>query len=138
MGDNRIEVLLLGESDDSFSYVRAFLERRGCRCSFAKSFSASLANFTPHSFQLILSAISGPLDHAFLSHMAARQCDAFSALRVENGYWWLPIMREGEHCLGSPALRSREFIPTLERTLQDIANHQANHRSYFATAAFSK
>jgi hypothetical protein len=33
----------------------------------------------------------------------------FYSLRVEEGYWWLPVLRLGKECLGTPALRGGEF-----------------------------
>ena len=44
----------------------------------------------------------------------------FYALRVEVGYWWVPILRLGEECFGAPVLRPSEFVDTLNEVLREI------------------
>lgn len=44
----------------------------------------------------------------------------FYALRVEVGYWWVPILRLGEECFGAPVLRPNEFANALDEVLKEI------------------
>jgi len=44
----------------------------------------------------------------------------FYALRVEVGYWWVPILRLGEECFGAPVVRPSEFANALGEVLKDI------------------
>ena len=44
----------------------------------------------------------------------------FYALRVEVGYWWVPILRLGEECFGAPVVRPSEFANALDEVLKEI------------------
>jgi hypothetical protein len=45
---------------------------------------------------------------------------AFLCLPVENSCFWLPAIDAGEECLGSPALRPREFAILLEEMFKNL------------------
>jgi hypothetical protein len=51
----------------------------------------------------------------------------FYALPVENGCWWVPILRVGEECFGVPALRPTEFAGALDEVLEQIEAGLALH-----------
>jgi len=44
----------------------------------------------------------------------------YYALRVEVGYWWVPILRLGEECFGAPVVRPSEFANELDKVLKEI------------------
>ena len=44
----------------------------------------------------------------------------FYAVRVEVGYWWVPILRLGEECFGAPVVRPSEFATALGEVLKEI------------------
>lgn len=62
-----------------------------------------------------------------ISLLGRSNCHVFYAYPVENGCWWLPLMNDGQECLGAPALRPREFVGVLDQTLKEI------RASHFAT-----
>jgi len=52
--------------------------------------------------------------------LSGSQTTLFYALRVEVGYWWVPMLRLGEECFGAPVLRPGEFVKSLEELLKEI------------------
>jgi hypothetical protein len=55
-----------------------------------------------------------------ISALGLSNCHVFYAYPVENGCWWLPLMKGGQECVGAPALRPREFVGALDQTLKEI------------------
>gem|GEM_PF-3170184 len=39
---------------------------------------------------------------------------------VEHGCWWIPALRHGRKCFGSPAFRGREFVVVLDEVMTQI------------------
>ena len=117
-----IRVLLVGDSPQSFFPHRQHLERSGCECEFVKSDQTAWEMLGRHRFDLVLSLhpsreASCPSLGVLLS---GSQTTLFYALRVEVGYWWVPILRLGEECFGTPVLRPREFPDALNEVLNEI------------------
>ena len=119
---NMIRVLLVGESPQSFFLHQKYLERKGCECEFAKCERTAWEMLSDRQFGLVLSlhpsrGTSSPSLGILLSGSTTT---LFYALRVEVGYWWVPILRLGEECLGAPVLRPSEFANALDEVLKEI------------------
>jgi len=123
MGDTSvIRVLLVGDSPQSFFLHQKHLERNGCECEFAESERTAWEMLGRHQFDLVLSlhpsrGASCPSLGVLLS---GSQTTLFYALRVEVGYWWVPMLRLGEECFGAPVLRPSEFANSLNELLKEI------------------
>lgn len=52
--------------------------------------------------------------------LAGFPVNMFHLLPVEEGCWWLPVLRNGAHCLGMPALRTKEFNRALAVMIREI------------------
>jgi hypothetical protein len=119
MIQTNVNVLLLGESESGFSYLLRRLQERGCHCSFATSAEEALALFDRHAFHLILS--TSPLHQAnpSIALLGESNCNAFYCYPVEDGCWWLPLVRRGQEC-EAPALRPSEFVSLLDQLVRDI------------------
>jgi hypothetical protein len=120
MNHGTVRVLLIGETKDGSSYLRAQLESRGCSCCFGRSTEESVALFDRHSFHLILS--TSPLDYGdpYLTELADSNCTVYYSRVVENGCWWLPLVRRGQRCWSAPALRPSEFVGVLDHLVKEI------------------
>jgi hypothetical protein len=119
---NVIRVLLVGDSPQSFFLHQKHLERNGCKCEFAESERTAWEMLGRRQFDLVLSLhpnrrASSPSLGVLLS---GSQTTLFYALRVEVGYWWVPMLRLGEECLGAPVLRPGEFANSLNELLEEI------------------
>lgn len=117
-----IRVLLVGDSPQSFFLHQKHLEKSGCECEFAASERTAWEILGQRQFDLVLSlhpsrGDSGPSLGVLLS---GSQTTLFYALRVEVGYWWVPMLRLGEECFGAPVLRPGEFANSLDQVLKEI------------------
>ena len=119
---NAIRVLLVGDSLQSFFLHQKHLEKSGCECEFAESERTAWGMLVRRQFDLVLSLhpsrdASCPSLGVLLS---GSQTTLFYALRVEVGYWWVPILRLGEECFGAPVLRPSQFPDALSDVLKEI------------------
>jgi hypothetical protein len=97
-------VLLVGKGQHMFSFLRPPLERLGCECHVARS-CQEISDLLGRTAYQILSEI--------VSLLAGQCVSMFHVLRVEKGCWWLPVIRNGQDCLGTSAFSSKDFTYTL-------------------------
>jgi hypothetical protein len=117
-----IRVLLVGEKpEESLDFLRLF-ERNGCQCHFAKSEQEVAELLVASEFDIVLSTrrISGGNLHRLVALLLGSRASLFHSLRVEEGYWWLPVLRLGKECLGTSAVRGGDFSRVLEQLLMQI------------------
>jgi hypothetical protein len=119
---NMIRVLLVGDGPQSFLVHQKHLERSGCECEFAESERIAWEMIGQRHFDLVLSqypsrGTSSPSLGLLLSGSATT---LFYALRVEVGYWWVPVLRLGEECFGAPVVRPNGFARALDEVLKEI------------------
>jgi hypothetical protein len=79
------------------------LARHGCRCWFASSADEIVRLLDDRSFDLVLSTIW--LQGCVVAKLADSRSTAFFAHPLRNGCWWLPVLDQGQNCVGAPALR---------------------------------
>ena len=117
-----IRVLLVGEEPREFFLSRQLFERSDCQCHFAKSEQEIAQLLIATEFDIVLSThrISGGSVHRLVALLSGSRATMFYSLRVEEGYWWLPVLRLGKECLGTPALRGGEFVHVLDQLLMRI------------------
>lgn len=136
MAEEELKVLLIGGSARGFSHIMSRLERSGCQCHFAKSYEEARQSLPNEEFCLVLSAVP-PHDNAISSiveALAGTGASFFYALPVEESCWWLPALRRGERCIGTPALRPSEFSIELDEVVAEIrAKHLLGHKAAPAT-----
>ena len=117
-----IRVLLVGDSPQSFFPHRQHLERNGCQCEFAACERTAWDILGHRQFDLVLSLhpSRGAGNPSLGILLSGSSTTLFYALRVEVGYWWVPILRLGEECFGAPALRPSQFPDALSEVLKEI------------------
>jgi hypothetical protein len=73
------------------------------------------------AYDLILldSTVSPEQRRQLASELIGSGVSVFYTFPVENGCWWLPTLRRGQDCHGTPAFRRNEFPFELERILRD-------------------
>jgi len=115
------DVLLVGQSFHSAQSLADWLRRRGCQCHFADNMreASDLLNSRPIDLVLSNTHLSDGSGFRLLMILAGLPVTAFLCLPVENSCFWLPAIDGGQACLGSPALRPREFASAL----QEIVRH---------------
>jgi len=126
-----IKVLLIGDSPKLSFLCQKHLERNGCECEFADCEKSAWKMLGQRQFDLVLSlhTSQGTRSPILVELLSGLPTTLFYGLRVEVGYWWVPILRLGEECFGSPALRPGEFSSALNDVLKEIraeANRNGN------------
>jgi len=118
-GSDVFRVLLLANSPQSFSLTRQLLERSGCECHFAASVEAAETLLKLWQFDVVLSThrAASYTIRRLVSSLSGSDASLFTSLLVEEGSWWLPILRFGKECY-EPALPVRDFT----RVLEDLRN----------------
>jgi hypothetical protein len=117
-----VRVLLVGDSPQLFFLCQKHLEKNGCECEFAKCERAVWETLGQRQFDLVLGlhTSQGTRSPSLVVLLSGSPTTLFYALRVEVGYWWVPILRLGEDCFGAPALRPSEFANALDEVLKEI------------------
>jgi len=117
-----VEVLLAGDGRHAFSLSQRHLERRGCRCHFTKSQRGlkDLVNQKKFDIVLTMLRIEGSSIDWLGAALSGSRASLFYMLPVEVGCWWVPVLRVGLDCLGSPALRHGEFFDALNVIVDEI------------------
>ena len=119
---SRIKVLLIGDSPKLFFRCQKYLERNGCECKFAECEKSVWKMLDQSHFDLVLGlhASQGTRTPSLVELLSGLPTTLFYGLRVEVGYWWVPILRLGEECFGAPAPRPGEFSNALNEVLKEI------------------
>jgi hypothetical protein len=126
--EESVDVLLIGESVGSFSHIVERLEKSGCRCRFANSYEEAQQLLADETFELVLSVIAPHANSisSLADRLVGTHASVYYAQPVEDGCWWLPALRLGQRCFGTPALRPSEFAGVLGQLVQEV---RTGHRS---------
>jgi hypothetical protein len=121
MGETRkVNVLLLGESSCMFSFCRSPLEKAGSQCYFAESREELSKRLSRTKLDIVLSLNAHQGLSAVMALLANSHVSMFYRLPVEEGCWWVPVLRNGENCLGTPAFRPSEFTSVFAEIVKGI------------------
>ena len=117
-----VEVLLVGDGPQVFSLSQRHLERKACRCHFARSQRGLEELLNQKQFDIVLTMhrIEGRSTDWLGAALSGSRTTLFYALPVEVGCWWVPVLRVGTDCFGAPALRPREFSDVLNEIVHEI------------------
>lgn len=118
----RVEVLLVGDGPQVFSLSQRDLERKACRCHFARSQRGLAELLSQKQFDIVLTMhrIEGRSTDWLGAALSGSRTTLFYALPVEVGCWWVPVLRAGIDCFGTPALRPRESFDFLNAIVHEI------------------
>ena len=120
----KINVLVVGESPRLFSSFRR-LERLGCECHFAESHREVSALLSHTKLDIVLSLYTQERLSQMMALLAGLRVSMFYMLPIEEGCWWLPVLRNGENCLGTPAIHTTEFTYVLIEIIKGITTDAA-------------
>lgn len=114
-------VLLVGRNGSWGTMVLKSLEKFEAELFFMppQSVTAELVRKSGYNLILLDSTVSPEQRRQLASRLVGSSASIFYTFPVENGCWWLPTLRHGEDCHGTPAFRRNEFPYELERILQD-------------------
>ncbi len=122
METRRIQVLVIGECARAPSHLAKRVEERGCACEFADTYHEASALLEGRNFDLLLSPVKlGESSMLPLMKMLrGSRSSAFYYQVVEDSCWWLPAISRGQVCFGQNALRPSEFIPMLDKAIDEL------------------
>ena len=117
-----VEVLLVGDGPQVFSLSQRQLERKGCRCHFAKSQRRIEELLNQRHFDIVLTTrrVEGSSTDWLGGALSGSHTTLFCVQPVEVGCWWVPVLRVGAAVLRAPALRPREFSDALTGIVDEI------------------
>ena len=113
-------VLLIGESPYLLSLWRPPLEKAGCQCHFAES-RQEIGKLLRHTELDIVPSLNA--QHGLskiVALLAGSRVSMFHRVPVEEGCWWLPVLRNGHNCLGAAAFRPNEFSCVFAEIVKSI------------------
>jgi hypothetical protein len=116
-------VLLVGRNGSWGTLVLRSLEKFRSELSFAAPHTVTPEYARKGAYDLILldSTVSPEQRRQLAADLTRSEVSIFYTFPVENGCWWLPTLRRGQDCHGTPAFRRNEFPFELERILRDQA-----------------
>jgi hypothetical protein len=120
-GRDIVRVLLVGDSPRSFSLSRQLLERSGCECHFAGTLEVAKDQLELQEFDIVLSThrVPGDAIQSLVGLLSGSSASLFSALRVGESFWWVPVLQFGKGCYG-PAIRVSDFAHVLDDLKKQI------------------
>lgn len=112
----------MGDGPQVLSLSRGQLESKGCRCHFAKSRRGLEELLNRKQFDIVhrMRRLEGSSTDWLCAALSGSRTTLFYALPVEVGCWWVPILKVGRDCFGTPALRPREFFDVLNEIVDEI------------------
>ena len=113
-------VLLVGRNGSWGTTVLKSLEKFGSELFFVAPQTVTSEYVRRGAYNLILldSTVPPEQRRKLASELIGSDASIFYTFPVENGCWWLPALRQGQDCLGTPAFRRNEFPLELERILR--------------------
>jgi hypothetical protein len=123
----KVSVLLVGDTPHLFSLCRP-LEKAGCQCHLAESHQEVSKLLRHTELDLVLSTYTHQRQSEMMALLAGLPVSMFYILPVEEGCWWLPVLRNGENCFGTPAIRTSEFTYVLVGIIKSIITAAASSR----------
>lgn len=114
---------MVGECPHLFIFPRSPLGRVGCHCYFASSHREVRKLLSRTKFDIVLS-LNTYQSLSKLTHLlTGLRISMFHMLLVEEGCWWLPVVRNGKDCLGDPAMSPQEFTYVLAEVVREIEEY---------------
>src|ERR1700747_1547594 len=110
-GSSNVAVLLVSGSNQAFSLCQQRLERKGYHCHRARSHHDLKALLTQKQFDIVLAIhpIECKTKKTLAVMLSGSRITLFYALPVEEGGWWVPVLRIGEAYIGAPAILPGAF-----------------------------
>ncbi len=115
-------VLFVGEYPALSASLARVLNSLGCECRYANSCEEAFAAIEKRKFRVVLSKtkLSDGNPRALIPAAQATSGWLFLSFPVEDGCWWIPVLENGQLCVESVAMHSREFSKSLLKILKTI------------------
>jgi hypothetical protein len=117
-----VKVLVVDEKLQEPVAYRRILERNDCQCFFASSQKDVALMPDLGTVDIVLSSlkIPGKSIHWLIALLSGSRASAFYSLRLEESYWWVPVLKLGKECLGTPAFPPSGFAGVFDQLVKEI------------------
>jgi hypothetical protein len=119
-----MDVLLVGPDFKVGQSLPERLRQWGFRCHFVDTARMASQLLSSQQIDVVLATTRLPDGSGFglVAGLSGLAVTAFLCLPVEDSCFWLPAIDRGRICLGSPALRPREF----GRALRELSPRESD------------
>jgi hypothetical protein len=117
-----VKVLVVDERLQEPCAYRRMLGRNDCQCFFASSQKDVALMLELGTVDIVLSSlkIPGKSIHWLIALLSGSRASAFYSLRLEESYWWVPVLKLGKECLGTPAFPPSGFAGVFDQLVKEI------------------
>jgi hypothetical protein len=117
-----VKILVVDQKLQEPCAYRRIVERNDCLCLFASSPEEVAAMADLRSVDIVLSSlkIPGKSVHWLIALLSGTRASAFYSLRLEESYWWVPVLKLGKECLGTPAFPASGFAGVFDQLVEEI------------------
>ncbi len=117
-----VKVLVVDENLQEPGAYRRILERNDCQCFFASSQKDVALMPDLGTVDIVLSSlkIPGKSIHWLIALLSGSRASAFYSLRLEESYWWVPVLKLGKECLGTRAFPPSGFAGVFDQLVKEI------------------
>ena len=122
----KVSILLVGESPHLFSRFQSPLEKVGCQCHFVRSHQELGKLLGQYKLDIVLNLNTNESLSEIMTLLMGQDVSMFHMVPVEEGCWWVPVLRNGESCLGTRAFRRSEFTYILAEIIKSINTDTAS------------
>jgi hypothetical protein len=114
-----VTVLLVGNSTRGGATLENYFLKRGCKICFASSLKEALEFLRLHRFDLVLSdfQLSDGTAYQLMPSLRGTGTTMFFSTAVEEGYWWINAIYEGQDHSNEPGMRASQFKIVLDELL---------------------
>jgi CheY-like chemotaxis protein len=133
-------ILLIAASPLGMRSLVKRLSRWACEIRTCSSSQEAKALVAKKSFDLVLSefGLRGGSSCPLAASLIGSNATLLYSYPVEAGCWWLPAVKVGQSCWGSPAMRPADFIAFLEAFLAETKLRQALHSDELSEDLFEE
>jgi hypothetical protein len=117
-----VKVLVVDEKLQEACAYRRILGRNDCQCFFASSQKDVALMPELGTVDIVLSSlkIPGKSIHWLIALLSGSRASAFYSLRLEESYWWVPVLKLGNECLGTAAFPPSGFASVFDQLVKEI------------------
>ena len=116
------KALFVGEKPVRHSHLADHVNAKGCDCTFAASYDEACSRLRAEHFDFIFSPmrLRGVTLFPLMDLLEGSEATLFYFHAVEEGFWCLPALRQGQRCFGSSGLRASEFVSQLDELIEVV------------------
>jgi hypothetical protein len=116
-----VKVLMVDEKLQEPCAYRRILERNDCQCFFASSQKDVAVMPELRTVDIVLSSLKvpGKSIHWLIALLSGSRASAFYSLRLEERYWWVPVLKLGKQCLGTRAFPPSGFAGVFDQLVKE-------------------